>query len=57
MITRRGAAIIPAVEEGIADSRDDDADTGLRRGSVATAGVFGQSLAIGPIFSAGFLSK
>jgi amino acid transporter len=56
LITRPGAAIIPAVGDEMADSSDHDQATGLRRGSIATAGVFGQSLAVGPIFSAGFLS-
>ena len=48
--------MIAVVEGGNGDSRDCDPATGLRGGSVTTAGVFGQSLAIGPIFSAGFLS-
>jgi hypothetical protein len=44
------------VEDRIGTRREDDSATGLRRGSVSRAGVFGQSLAIRPSFSAGFLS-
>lgn len=48
--------MIAAVEGSTGDTCDHVQATGLRRDSVATTGVFGQSLAIGPIFSAGFLS-
>jgi amino acid transporter len=56
LITRCQAAIIGAVQDRDGDCGGYDPAASLRRDSVATAGVFGQSLAIGPIFSAGFLS-
>ncbi len=43
-------------ERGPERSTDCEHEPGLRRCSVSTAGVLGQSLAIGPIFSAGFLA-
>jgi hypothetical protein len=42
LIARRGAAITPAVEGEILDSSGGGSAAGLRRGSVATAGVFGR---------------